>query len=145
MTLNGCGFDGGIAVGYSLCIVNAIGADMAEGLDESEHLTPKETQTWLQEEIAQLSKAMELRTKEATALATAFTKGEISAEEAGEQRWKYTQRWGEALPGVMSMNGMTDEQILATIDEAQDPEFVERLMQKRTQRNDKNQEPGTSR
>ena len=114
-------------------------------MDESEHLTPKETQTWLQEEIAQLSKAMELRTKEATALVTAYTKGEISAEEAGEQRWKYTQRWGEALPGVVSMRGMTDAQILATIDEAQDPEFVERLMQKRKQRTDKNQEPGTLR
>jgi hypothetical protein len=118
---------------------------MAEAAGESGELTPKDTQNWLQEEIAQLHKAVELRTKEATALATAFTKGEISAKEAAERSWKYTQRWGDALPGVMSMRGMTDEQILATIDEAQHPEFVERLMQKRTQRTDKNQEPETSR
>jgi hypothetical protein len=138
-------FDGGIAVGYRPCLVNAIGTDMAEGLDESEHLTPKDMQNWLQEEIAQLDKAMELRTKEATALVTAYTKGETSHEEVAEQSWKYRQRWGEALAGVMSMRGLTDEQILATIDEAQDPEFVERLMQKRRQMTDNNQEPGTSR
>ena len=74
--------------------------------------------SWLRQELKDLSKAYELRLKEATELVTAYALGELTPEEADERNWRYHQRWGEALPGVSSTEAVTDEQILAAIDKA---------------------------
>jgi hypothetical protein len=97
---------------------------------QSDFLTPDEVQKWLQQELADLAKAAELRTKEATDLAKAYAAGKISPQEAEERLWNYDQRWGEALSGTHVSKGATDEQILAAIDEARNPQFANRLMAK---------------
>jgi len=98
--------------------------------DENENLSTDDVRKWLKQELADLAKAVELRTKEATDLANAYAAGKISPQEAEERLWKYDQRWGEALPGTHVFKGAKDEQILAAIDEARHPQFAKRLMAK---------------
>jgi hypothetical protein len=87
------------------------------GQEGSDYSSPKEMLGWLEREIADASKATELRIKEAARFVTAYALGEISAEEAAECAYRYDCRWGEALPGVFRSRGMTDEEILGKIDE----------------------------
>jgi hypothetical protein len=101
--------------------------------EDADELTKEEMQRWLETEISLVNKAAELRLKEAAAFTEAYVKGEISPEEAGERRWQYSDRWGEALPGVIDIKGMTDEQIIREIDETRRPDFIER-MQERSKR-----------
>lgn len=94
--------------------------------------SPKEMQGWLEREIADAAKAMELRVRDASRFVSAYGRGEISAEEAEKRSIEYSKRWGEALPGVGRSQGMTDEEILARIDETRryqetgNPRFLER-------------------
>jgi len=101
--------------------------------EDAEHLTKEEMERWLQTETSLVHKAAELRLKEAAAFTNAYVRGEISPKEAGERHWQYSQRWGDALPGVISINGLTDQQILEAFNETRRPDFVER-MQERTNR-----------
>jgi hypothetical protein len=84
---------------------------------EQDTLSPKEISQWARQEIANSAKAFELRVKEATDLATKYSTGEISPEEAKQRLIAYDHRWREALYGVSDVQNLTDEQILATIDE----------------------------
>lgn len=95
--------------------------------DESEHLSVDDMQKWLQQELADLAKATELRTREATAFVTAYTSGAISAKEAERRFCDYGERWGEALPGTHAGAGVTDAVLLAEIDETRRPDFIERF------------------
>jgi hypothetical protein len=79
--------------------------------------SPKEMQGWLDREIADITKAMDLRLKDATRFVTAYARGEISADEAAARAYEYSERWGDALPGVARSQGMSDEEILKRIDE----------------------------
>ena len=81
-------------------------------------LTPKEIQQWADREIADATKALELRKNEVTEIARAYTAGEITPEKADELHSRYSQRWGESLPGTSVGDGRSDEQILADIDKA---------------------------
>jgi hypothetical protein len=85
--------------------------------DSENTLSPKEIAQWARQEIAHSTKAYELRVKEATDLATKYEAGEISPEEAKKRFLAYENRWREALYGVASAENLTDEQILAKIDE----------------------------
>jgi hypothetical protein len=82
------------------------------------YLTPEDMQHWLQQEIADSAKALELRIKEATGFVTAYASGKITPEEADEKHWRYQHRWGEALPGTHVAPGSGDDQIMASIDKA---------------------------
>jgi hypothetical protein len=85
-------------------------------------LTPKEIQQWAAREIADATKELELRKKEVTEIARAYTAGEISPEKADELHSRYYHRWGESLAGTTVGDGLrTDEQILAAIDKAAGP------------------------
>jgi hypothetical protein len=66
----------------------------------------------------ELKKAFELRTKEATDLATRYAAGEISPEEATKRFLAFDRRWGEAMYGASAGENVSDDQILANIDEA---------------------------
>lgn len=72
---------------------------------ESDRTSPKEMQGWLEREIADAAKAMELRVKDATRFVTAYSRGEISAAEADKQNYAYSRRWGEALPEYSAPRG----------------------------------------
>ena len=85
---------------------------------EQETLSPKEVSEWAQQEIANSAKAFELRTKEAKDLATRYAAGEMSPEEATKRFLAYSRRWGEAMYGASVGKNVSDEQILANIDEA---------------------------
>jgi len=117
---------------------------MADAEDQPENLTSKEMGNWLRTEISNATKALELRLKEATSFVAAYTAGEMSAREAGERHWRYEQRWGEPLPGIVSAIGMTDEQIVAAIDETRHPQFTARLLNESKQSSGiKKRAPGT--
>jgi hypothetical protein len=96
---------------------------VADKPDESEHLSVEDMRRWHEAETLRINKGSELRLKEVGALVDAYSRGEISGKEAETRMWKYDQRWGEALPGVLSPKGLSDEQILAAIDETRRPDF----------------------
>lgn len=89
--------------------------------DEEEYLTPKEIRQWADQEIKDVQKAAELRTREVSEIARAYSAGEITPEKADELQFKYSYRWGEALRGISATEGVTDEQILAKIDSTRRP------------------------
>jgi hypothetical protein len=84
--------------------------------DDSMHLSVKEMQGWLNQEIRDSLKACELRVKEASALVTAYAMGELTPQMANERLRMYEDRWGEALSGTTATSHMTDEAITAKID-----------------------------
>jgi hypothetical protein len=86
---------------------------------ESEDLTPEDMRQWLQQEIRDLSKAVELRMQEATDLVAKYASGKLTREEAMEKWMRYHYRWGESpIPGVTTREGMTNEEILSRLDNA---------------------------
>jgi hypothetical protein len=80
----------------------------------------------LENEIVALSKATDLRLRELTGIVTAYVAGEITPEEMDKRYQQYTHRWDEALPGVLSARGMTDEEIIHQIDDF--PNHMKRLL-----------------
>ena len=105
----------------------AIGKE--QGAEDWSFPDPKGMQGWLESEIADIQKAAELRIREATRFVNDYSRGEISKEGAEERHYGYSQRWGDVIPGVERTQGLTDEEILARLDEARDPKFVERVSQ----------------
>jgi hypothetical protein len=90
----------------------------SEQTTSEETLSPKEVFQWARQEIANSAKAFELRVKEATDLATRFAAGEISPQEAKQKLISFDRRWGEAMYGASVGENISDDQILAKIDEA---------------------------
>lgn len=86
-------------------------------LPENETLTSADLLDWLRREVTDVHKAAELRIGDVTEIATAYALGEMTAEEANKRFHRYGRRWGEALPGIASSEGMTNEQIIKTMDE----------------------------
>lgn len=89
--------------------------------DQGEFLSPKEIRQWADQEIKDVQKAAELRVREVSEIARAYSSGEITPEKADELQFKYTYRWGEALRGTNATEGRTDEEILAKIDSTRRP------------------------
>jgi hypothetical protein len=97
---------------------------------EQEYLSPHNLRQWLRQEKADLAKATELRLKDATEFVTAYGAGQITPQEADQRFREYNRRWYEALPGTHATRSASDAEILAMIDEAKHPDFVERLIAK---------------
>lgn len=97
---------------------------MSEHNDQAipEHLSPADMRDWLRQEIRDASKAVELRLTEASELVMAYGNGDLTPEEAHERHWRYLRRWGEALPGVVSGDNMTNEEIIQRIDQNRVPD-----------------------
>jgi hypothetical protein len=85
--------------------------------DDSDFPSPQEMTGWLQREIANSKRAAELRIKDATAFVNDYAAGKITSDEAAERSFQHSKRWGDALPGILSSEGMTDEEITKHIDE----------------------------
>jgi len=88
------------------------------GEEESDFPSPQEMEGWLQREIADIKRAAELRIKDATAFVTAYSKGQISQDEAGERSCQYSRRWGEPIFGVFRSEGLNDDELLKQLDDA---------------------------
>jgi hypothetical protein len=99
---------------------------------EPEILSPEDMQQWLQREIADCTKAVELRLKEAASFVSAYAGGQITPEEADEKHWRYLQRWGELLPAHGPST--TDEQIIAAIDNFEGPYTTAKQMRENYRR-----------
>jgi hypothetical protein len=59
--------------------------------------------------------------KELSTLATAYSAGELTPEQADEAHSRYYHRWGEALPGASAADGVSDGEIIGKIDKARPP------------------------
>jgi hypothetical protein len=103
------------------------------GSGDSDFPDPKGMQGWLEREIADITRAAELRIKDASRFVNAYARGEITSEEAAKRGYEYSNRWGDALPGVPRSQGLSDQDILQTIDEARKPGFAERFGQRLTE------------
>jgi hypothetical protein len=86
--------------------------------DDGAFPEPKEMSGWLEREIADIHKAGELRIKDAARFVTAYSRGDLSKEEAEEASFKYAQRWGDVFPGIMRSEGLNDDEIVRKMDEA---------------------------
>jgi hypothetical protein len=73
---------------------------------------------WFAQEARDMAKAFELRTKDGNELVTDYSAGKYSPKEASEKLARYERRWGEALFGAHAAEGITDQELLAIIDEA---------------------------
>jgi hypothetical protein len=103
--------------------------------EKPDYLTPKDIQKWALQEIADSTKAHELRVKDVTEFATAYALGELTPAQAEERFARHDHRWGEALPGASAVKNTTDEKILAAIDKGRGeftpPEQLREEFQKR--------------
>jgi len=83
-----------------------------------EMLTPEDLRKWHRREIEDLTKAMELRLKDAADFVEGYSSSRLSAEEANARFHNYSNRWGESpLEGIGSLDKMTNSGILERIDE----------------------------
>lgn len=99
--------------------------------EKSEYeLSPREMRTWLATEITHATKALQLRLKEATDIANAYCNGEITVDEAIQRQATYQNRWHESLPGLLSIESLSDFQIVSAIDEVRGPAHVQRILQR---------------
>jgi len=89
-----------------------------ESLQNQGLLSPQDLQVWLAQEVRDSAKAHELRTKEATDFVTRYASGKLSAEGAAEALYRHDQRWGEALFGATATPGLSDDEIVQSIDRA---------------------------
>jgi hypothetical protein len=87
---------------------------MAE--DEMETISPADMRQWLQQEIRDLTKAFELRVKDATDFVSAYSQGELTPRQAMDRMTTYQHRWSDALEGAAFQEGMTNEQVIQQID-----------------------------
>jgi hypothetical protein len=116
--------------------------EKSAGQGESDFPDPKGMQGWLEREIADIHKASELRIKEATRFVNEYARGEISADEAAKRSFEYANRWGDAIPGVPRTQGLTDDEILARLNETR---VKEGLLDKHVLSRRKGGAPETSR
>ncbi len=78
----------------------------------------EDLQQWLTQELRDLEKARELRIKEATGIVDSVVKGKLTPSEGFHLTNEYEDRWGEAIPGACALPNLTDEQLIARIDQA---------------------------
>jgi hypothetical protein len=95
---------------------------------------------WAQQEIKDVTKAVELRVRELTDLVATYSAGEITPKEADERKDRYEHRWGEALRGCSTGTNVTDEEILAKIDSTRTPYIKPDERQERLRRRSPNEE-----
>lgn len=84
-------------------------------------LPPKDIQSWARQQIKDAAKEFELRVKEVTSLAIAYSAGEITPDQAEERYSRYYHRWGDTLCGVSVGDDWPDDKIIAKIDASRDP------------------------
>jgi hypothetical protein len=101
---------------------------------KSDLITPVEMLRALQDEVLTVTRAAELRLREITELVTAYTKGEITPQEANERFILHSRRWRDPIFGglIVPPGGITDEEIHRSIDEYADVgAFSKRIVEER--------------
>ncbi len=116
--------------------------EKSTGQEGSDFPDPKGLQRWLEREITDIQKAAELRIRDAANFVNEYARGEISKDDAERRSFEYAQRWGDAIPGVMSTTGLSDGEILARLNETR---VKEGLLDKHVLSRRKGGAPETSR
>lgn len=106
----------------------------APELDELGPITPADMVSWLKQELRDLSRATQLRTQDAVDFVTAFATGRISEKEVTERLSVYGSRWGDAIPGLMTTENMTNEEIIRRLDGSVSGTSKERVWSKLAER-----------
>jgi hypothetical protein len=99
-------------------IVGVIMAENSKAEDESDTLSVSDMNVILKHEIIAVMKAADLRLREFSGFTAEYAAGKITAEEAMDRYFHYQQKWGEALLGVPRAEGLSDAEIVATVNEA---------------------------
>jgi hypothetical protein len=97
-------------------------------------LTPAEMLDWLGDEIRTVNRATELRLREASEIAVAYAKGDITPEEANRRFSLHSNQWRDVIHGglIIPPGGLTDEEIHRSIEESQGAgEFSNRIAHER--------------
>jgi hypothetical protein len=74
-------------------------------------------QKTLENEFALVMKGAQLRIQELSRIQLGYATGKLTAEQAAKEHNQYLDRWGEALPGVVSVDGIKDRQIADELEE----------------------------
>lgn len=83
------------------------------------YLTVADVRAWLEQEQRDLARAHRLRNEEASRILTDFEQGRITPVQAEERLYDYVSRWDDGpIPGVRTADGMSDEEVYRTMDEA---------------------------
>jgi hypothetical protein len=90
-----------------------------EDHDRSDTMSVKDMQEWLQEQIRDSERAHELRIKEASGFVSEYAQGKLTHEQAIERMKQYDLRWGAPLFGASAAPGISDEEIVQTMDQLQ--------------------------
>jgi hypothetical protein len=75
----------------------------------------------LKDEIREVMKAAELRVRALSEITTAYAAGELTPEQATDNYFRHMDKWGEAFPGVRSVIGKSDEELLAMQEKSAGP------------------------
>jgi len=89
---------------------------MSDG-EQEENMSLSDMRQWAEQELKDVAKAAELRAKEVDGIVNAYGAGQLTPQEATERHHQYEDRWGEALRGATMNEGLSDEAILARMDE----------------------------
>jgi hypothetical protein len=92
---------------------------MADPTDsvERETISPSDMRDWLMQEIRDVTKATELRIKDATDFVMAYSVGEIDSKEVERRKALYEGRWGDAIYGLHAWETQSNETILQRLDD----------------------------
>ena len=85
-------------------------------IDPEDYMPPAEMRQWASQELKDVAKAAELRTKQVNQLVDDYAAGRLTPQEANTRYEQYMERWGEALPGASMNDGLSDESILQKMD-----------------------------
>jgi hypothetical protein len=87
------------------------------GGKREESISLDDLRQWAEQELKDTAKAAELRAKQTKELVSDYSEGRLSPKQATDRYRQYRERWGEALPGATMNEGLSDDAILAQIDE----------------------------
>lgn len=90
--------------------------------EKQDYPSPNDLLDWLRVEVKDVTRGAVLRVSEATDLVTAYAQGKIEADEATKRWHSYNHRWGDAIYGVASSEGKTDQEIYAEMDATKEEE-----------------------
>jgi len=89
--------------------------------------------TLLRDEIRSVNKAAELRIAELSDMAVKYAAGQLTPEQATDGYYRHADKWGAAIPGVFHVQGVSDQEIQAAMEQAAGPHTTRAENRKRYQ------------
>jgi hypothetical protein len=83
---------------------------------DPDHITVNEMLSMFNDEVTNVTKGAELRLRDFSTLLKEYVAGNISPEQATDRMVRHQEKWGDAVPGVYSVEGKSDEELLAAVE-----------------------------